>query len=68
MRSELKIRLNKNSAEKFVPLKKQFKSEYGIFVSNKGRVIQGLPEDIDTAAEKYKEIKEALYYGQAEYV
>ena len=68
MRAVVKVMLKGKSAKKMLSIKDTLEDMYGLNVSKTGRVIEGLPEDLDEAGHIYSEISEAMYNGNTEYV
>lgn len=68
MRAVVKVMLKGNAAKKMLSIKDTLEDMYGLTVSKTGRVIEGLPEDLDDAGHIYSEISEAMYNGDTEYV
>lgn len=68
MRAVVKVMLKGKAAKKMLSVKDTLEDMYGLNVSKTGRVIEGLPEDLDEASHIYSEISEAMYNGDAEYV
>lgn len=68
MRAVVKVMLKCNAAKKILSIKETLEDMYGLNVSKTGRVIEGLPEDLDDAGQAYSEISEAMYNGDTEYV
>ena len=68
MRAVVKVMLKGNAAKKILSIKETLEDMYGLNVSKTGRVIEGLPEDLDDAGKAYSEISEAMYNGDTEYV
>ena len=64
----VKVMLKGEAAKKIASVKEILENSYGLFVSPKGRVVEGISEDIDEAAMAYKEINEALFNGDTEYI
>ena len=60
--------LKGDAAKKVLSVKDTLEDMYGLIVSKKGRVVEGLAEDLDEAGHIYSEISEAMYNGDAEYV
>ena len=68
MRAVVKVMLKGKAAKKMLSIKDTLEDMYGLNVSKTGRVIEGLPEDLDEASHIYSEISEAIYNGDTEYV
>ena len=68
MRAVVKVMLKGNAAKKILSIKETLEDMYGLSVSKTGRIIEGLPEDLDDAGQAYSEISEAMYNGDTEYV
>ena len=68
MRAVVKVMLKGDAAKKALSVKDTLEDMYGLTVSKKGRVVEGLPEDLDEAGHIYSEISEAMYNGDTEYV
>ena len=68
MRAVVKVMLKGDAAKKILSVKDTLEDMYGLNVSKTGRVIEGLPEDLDEASYIYSEISEAMYNGDTEYV
>ena len=68
MRAVVKVMLKGKAAKKMQSIKYTLEDVYGLNVSKTGRVIEGLPEDLDEAGHTYSEISEAMYNGYTEYV
>ena len=68
MRAIVKVMLKGNAAKKILSIKETLEDMYGLNVSKTGRVIEGLPEDLDDAGKAYSEISEAMYDGETEYI
>lgn len=68
MRAVVKVMLKGKAAKKMLSIKDTLEYMYGLSVSKTGRVIEGLPEDLDEAGHIYSEISEAMYNGDTEYV
>ena len=68
MRAVVKVMLKGDAAKKALSVKDTLEDMYGLNVSKTGRVIEGLPEDLDEASHIYSEISEAMYNGDTEYV
>lgn len=68
MRAVVKVMLKGNAAKKILSIKETLEDMYGLNVSKTGRIIEGLPEDLDDAGQAYSEISEAMYNGDTEYV
>ena len=68
MRAVVKVMLKGNAAKKILSIKETLEDMYGLNVSKTGRVIEGLPEDLDDAGNAYSEISEAMYDGETEYI
>ena len=68
MRAVVKVMLKGKAAKKMLSIKDTLEDMYGLNVSKTGRVIEGLPEDLDEASHRYSEISEAIYNGDTEYV
>lgn len=68
MRAVVKVMLKGKAAKKMLSIKDTLEDMYGLNVSKTGRVIEGLPEDLDEAGHTYSEISEAMYNGDTEYV
>lgn len=68
MRAVVKVMLKDKAAKKMLSIKDTLEDVYGLTVSKKGCVVEGLPEDLDEAGHIYSEISEAMYNGDTEYV
>lgn len=68
MRAVVKVMLKGNAAKKILSVKDTLEDMYGLTVSKTGRVVEGLPEDLDDAGQAYSEISEAMYNGDTEYI
>ena len=68
MRAVVKIMLKGDAAKKVLSVKDTLEDMYGLIVSKKGRVVEGLAEDLDDAGHIYSEISEAMYDGETEYI
>ena len=68
MRAVVKVTLKGKAAKKMLSVKDTLEDMYGLNVSKTGRVIEGLPEDLDDAGKAYSEISEAMYDGETEYI
>lgn len=68
MRAVVKVMLKGKAAKKMLSIKDTLEDMYGLNVSKTGRVIEGLPEDLDEAGHIYSEISEAMYNGETEYI
>lgn len=68
MRAVVKVMLKGNAAKKILSVKDTLEDMYGLAVSKTGRVVEGLPEDLDDAGQAYSEISEAMYNGDTEYI
>ena len=68
MRAVVKVMLKGKAAKKMLSIKDTLEDMYGLTVSKKGRVVEGLAEDLDEASHIYSEISEAMYNGDTEYV
>ena len=68
MRAVVKVMLKGNAAKKMLSIKDTLEDMYGLTVSKKGRVVEGLPEDLDDAGQAYSEISKAMYDGETEYI
>ena len=68
MRTVVKVMLKGNASKKILSIKETLEDMYGLNVSKTGRVIEGLPEDLDDAGKAYSEISEAMYDGETEYI
>ena len=68
MRAVVKVTLKGKAAKKMLSIKNTLEDMYGLNVSKTGRVIEGLPEDLDEAGHIYSEISEAMYDGETEYI
>lgn len=68
MRAVVSVMLKGESAKKMLKARDVLEDMYGLSVSNTGRSVSGLPEDIDEAAEAYAEIRGALDEGSVEYI
>ena len=68
MRAVVKVMLKGNAAKKILSVKDTLEDMYGLNVSKTGRVIEGLPEDLDEAGHIYSEISEAMYNGETEFI
>lgn len=68
MRAVVKVMLKGKAAKKMLSIKDTLEDMYGLNVSKTGRVIEGLPEDLDEAGHIYSEISEAMYDGETEYI
>ena len=68
MRAVVKVMLKGNAAKKILSIKETLEDMYGLNVSKTGRVIEGLPEDLDDAGQVCSVIREAMYDGETEYI
>ena len=68
MRAVVKVMLKGNAAKKILSVKDTLEDMYGLTVSKTGRVVEGLPEDLDEAGHMYSEISEAMYDGETEFI
>lgn len=68
MRAVVKVMLKGKAAKKMLSIKDTLEDMYGLNVSKTGRVIEGLPEDLDEAGKAYSEISEAMYDGETEFI
>ena len=68
MRAVVKIMLKGDAAKKVLSVKDTLEDMYGLTVSKTGRVIEGLPEDLDEAGQVCSVIRDAMYDGEAEYI
>ena len=68
MRAVVKVMLKGKAAKKMLSIKDTLEDMYGLNVSKTGRVIEGLPEDLDEAGHIYSEISEAMYNGETEFI
>ena len=60
--------LKGDAAKKILSVKDTLEDMYGLTVSKTGRVIEGLPEDLDEAGQVCSVIRDAMYDGEAEYI
>ena len=68
MRAVVKVMLKGDAAKKVLSVKDTLEDMYGLTVSKTGRVIEGLPEDLDDAGQVCSVIREAMYNGETEYI
>lgn len=68
MRAVVKVMLKGDAAKKVLSVKDTLEDVYGLNVSKTGRVIEGLPEDLDEAGQVCSVIREAMYDGETEYI
>ena len=68
MRAVVKVMLKSDAAKKVLSIKDTLEDVYGLNVSKTGRVIEGLPEDLDDAGQVCSVISEAMYDGETEYI
>ena len=68
MRAVVKVMLKGKAAKKMLSIKDTLEDMYGLNVSKTGRVIEGLPEDLDDAGQVCSVIREAMYDGETEYI
>lgn len=68
MRAVVKVMLKGDAAKKILSVKDTLEDMYGLNVSKTGRVIEGLPEDLDDAGQVCSVIREAMYNGETEYI
>lgn len=68
MRAVVKVMLKGEAAKKMLSVKDTLEDMYGLTVSKKGCVVEGLAEDLDDAGQAYSEINEAMYNGDTEYI
>ena len=68
MRAVVKIMLKGDAAKKVLSVKDTLEDMYGLIVSKKGRVVEGLAEDLDDAGHVCSVIREAMYDGETEYI
>lgn len=68
MRAVVKVMLKGEAAKKVASARDILRDLYGLSVSTKGRVVEGLAENVDDAALAYPEISEALFNGETEYI
>ena len=68
MRAVVKVMLKGDAAKKILSVKDTLEDMHGLNVSKTGRVIEGLPEDLDEASHRYSEISVTMYNGDTEYV
>ena len=68
MRAVVKVMLKGDAAKKVLSVKDTLEDMYGLTVSKKGRVVEGLPEDLDDASQVCSVIREAMYGGETEYI
>ena len=68
MRAVVKIMLKGDAAKKVLSVKDTLEDMYGLIVSKKGRVVEGLAEDLDDAVQVCSVIREAMYDGETEYI
>ena len=68
MRAVVKVMLKGDAAKKILSVKDTLEDMYGLNVSKKGRVVEGLAEDLDDAGQVCSVIREAMYDGETEYI
>lgn len=68
MRAVVKVMLKSDAAKKVLSVKDTLEDMYGLTVSKKGRVVEGLAEDLDDACQVCSVIREAMYDGETEYI
>ena len=68
MRAVVKVMLKSDAAKKVLSVKDTLEDMYGLIVSKKGRVVEGLAEDLDDAGQACSVIREAMYDGETEYI
>ena len=68
MRAVVKIMLKGDAAKKVLSVKDTLEDMYGLIVSKKGRVVEGLVEDLDDAGQVCSVIREAMHDGETEYI
>lgn len=68
MRAVVKVMLKSDAAKKVLSVKDTLEDMYGLTVSRKGRVVEGLAEDLDDAGQVCSVIREAMYDGETEYI
>ena len=68
MRAVVKVMLKGDAAKKVLSVKDTLEDMYGLTVSKKGRVVEGLAEDLDDASQVCSVIREAMYDGETEYI
>lgn len=68
MRAVVKVMLKGDAAKKVLSVKDTLEDMYGLTVSKKGRVVEGLAEDLDDACQVCSVIREAMYDGETEYI
>ena len=68
MRAVVKIMLKGDAAKKVLSVKDTLEDMYGLIVSKKGRVVEGLAEDLDDAGQVCSVIRDAMYDGETEYI
>ena len=68
MRAVVKVMLKGDAAKKILSVKDTLEDMYGLTVSKKGRVVEGLAEDLDDAGQVCSVIREAMYDGETEYI
>ena len=68
MRAVVKVMLKSDAAKKVLFVKDTLENMYGLTVSKKGRVVEGLAEDLDDACQVCSVIREAMYDGETEYI
>lgn len=68
MRAVVKVMLKGDAAKKVLSVKDTLEDMYGLTVSKKGRVVEGLAEDLDDAGQICSAIREAMYDGETEYI
>ena len=68
MGAVVKVMLKGDAAKKVLSVKDTLEDMYGLTVSKKGRVVEGLAEDLDDACQVCSVIREAMYDGETEYI
>lgn len=68
MRAVVKVMLKGDAAKKVLSVKDTLEDMYGLNVSKKGRVVEGLAEDLDDAGQVCSVIREAMHNGETEYI
>lgn len=68
MRAVIKVMLKGDAAKKVLSVKDTLEDMYGLTVSKKGCVVEGLAEDLEDAGQVCSVIREAMYDGETEYI
>ena len=67
MRAVMSVYIKKNDVNVVKSAKEDLENVFGLSVSNEGRTVSGLPEDIDEAAKTYGAIARAVENGDVKY-